>query len=122
MSLEPPSEIRSVNDISPEAYQRIYDFLQGAVYCWCKNQEDEFGLRDLMGGKNFFWARTPLIAIWNKHKALGLTDDDALTAAAIDGGWILKRVIDDDRRTFTHRIEGQVRKYKWTGDDGDVEA
>ena len=39
----------------------IYSFLQGAVYCWCKNFNDkEFALRDLMGGENFEWTGTPL--------------------------------------------------------------
>jgi hypothetical protein len=122
MSLNPGSQTRVVRDLSPENYQRIYDFLQGAVYCWCKNQTGSFGLRDLMGGPNFFWAKTPLIALWNKHKARGLSDEDALTAAAIDGGWILKKVIADDRRTFNHTIEELVRKYHWTGEDGDVAA
>jgi hypothetical protein len=122
MSLIPESQSRSVRGISPQDYQRIYDFLQGAVYCWCKNQSGLFGLRDLMGGTNFFWARTPLIALWNKHRARGLPDDAAITAAAIDGGWILKRVINDDRRTFSHTKEGLVRKYHWTGDDGNVAA
>lgn len=122
MSLNPESQSRAVHGISPEAYQRIYDFLQGAVYCWCKNHAGHFGLRDLMGGTNFFWARTPLIALWHKQKARGLSDDDALTAAAIDAGWILKKVIRDDRRTFSHTKEGLVRKYHWTGDDGNVAA
>lgn len=92
------------------------------MYCWCKNQSGSFGLRDLMGGTNFFWERTPLIALWNKHITKGLSDDDAITAAAIDGGWILKKVIDDDRRAFSHMKEGLVRKYHWTGDDGNVAA
>lgn len=84
MSLIPESQTRAVNGLSSSDYQRIYDFLQGAVYCWCKNQTGSFGLRDLMGGSNFFWEKTPLIALWNKHKASGLSDDDALVAAAKD--------------------------------------
>jgi hypothetical protein len=119
--LDPKSRVNTV-DISEIDYQRIYDFLQGAVYCWCKNREGFFGLRDLMGGKNYFWNRTPLIALWNKHKAKGLNDDDAVLAAAIDGGWILKKVVDEDRRTFNHQEIDQVRKYRWTGDDGDIEG
>ncbi len=35
------SEIREVRGISNEQRQRILDFLQGAVYSWCKNRKDE---------------------------------------------------------------------------------
>jgi hypothetical protein len=45
------SEIREVHGISEEQEQRMMDFLQGAVYCWCKNRENEwFAARDLLGG------------------------------------------------------------------------
>ena len=45
------SEIREVKGIDANQLKRILDFLQGAVYCWCKNRENEwFSLRDLMGG------------------------------------------------------------------------
>ena len=118
MALIPPSGVRSVKGIPPQQHQRIYDFLQGAVYCWCKNNTGWFGLRDLMGGTNYFWQDTALEALWNKHKAAGLSDPEAEVAAGKDGGWILKRVIQDDRRTFRHEIVDLVRKYEWTGDDG----
>lgn len=123
MALIPPSPIYTVNGISPEEEQRIRDFLQGSVYCWCKNRANEwFALRDLMGGTNYFWRGTPLIALWNKHKIAGLSNDDAVEAAAKDGGWLLKRVIDDDRRTFETNKEALVRMYRWTGNDGLVEG
>lgn len=118
MSLVPPSQIRSVNGLTPAEHQRIYDFLQGAAYCYCKNNSGWFGLRDIMGGANYFWQHTPLEALWNKHKSAGLSDPDAEVAAGQDGGWILKRVLDDDRRTFRHQKIDLVRKYEWTGDDG----
>ena len=54
MTLVPPSEIRDVTGITPGDTQAIYHFLQGAMYCWCKNRKDEwFSLRDLMGKENF---------------------------------------------------------------------
>ena len=40
MSLIPFSEIRDVKNITTAEKQRIYDFLQGAVYCWCKRSEE----------------------------------------------------------------------------------
>ncbi|GAB1473161.1 hypothetical protein MASR2M69_06020 [Bacteroidota bacterium] len=46
------SEIRDVYGITNEQRQRILDFLQGAVYSWCKNRKDEwFAARDLLGGR-----------------------------------------------------------------------
>jgi len=52
--LNESSQSRKVNGISAEETLRIKDFLQGAVYCWCKNNKGEwFSLRDLMGGDNY---------------------------------------------------------------------
>lgn len=122
MSLIPPSEIRSVTGLSELEEQRIRDFLQGAVYIWSKNRRNEwFGLRDLMGGENYFWNGTPLIRLWEKHTNRGLSDDDAVAAAARDGGWLLKSVIDQDRRPFETREEALIRQYRWTGEDGGIE-
>lgn len=119
MALVPPSEIRNVSGLSEEDRRRICDYLQGAVYCWCKNRKNEwFALRDLMGGDNYFWSGTPLIALWNKHNGRS-TDPEA--EAAKDGGWLLKRVVDSDRRTFETKEEAFTRQYRWTGADGSVE-
>jgi hypothetical protein len=44
-------EIREVHGISEEQKQRMMDFLQGTVSCWCKNRKNEwFAARDLLGG------------------------------------------------------------------------
>jgi len=121
MSIVPISEIREVTAITEVERQRICDFLQGAVYCWAKNRVSEwFALRDLMGGSNFFWNKTPLIILWDKHKMTGLNDDEALIAAAKDAGWLLKRVVANDRRIFETKKDGLVRKYRWSGDDGNI--
>ena len=113
MSLIPFSEIRDVKNITTAEKQRIYDFLQGAVYCWCKNRKDEwFSVRDLMGGENFDWNGTPLIVLFNKHKKKGKSDDDAISDAGKDAGWIAKRVINDDKREFQTKDE-YTRKYRW---------
>ncbi|WP_411897539.1 hypothetical protein [Elizabethkingia occulta] len=104
--------IRTVNGITPEEEQRIIDFLQGAVYCWCKNRKDEwFSLRELMGGDNFYWESTPLEPLYTKHKAVGATDP--VKSAGKDCGWLLKKVIIRDSRDFeTDKFE-MTRKYKW---------
>jgi len=107
------SRLRHVTRLSAADRDRILDFLQGAVYCWCKNKErtDWFSLRNLMGGENFFWAGTPLIALWQKHNG---RSRNPVKSAGIDGGWLLKRVIVNDRRTFqTRSAPSQIREYRW---------
>ena len=43
-------------------------FLQGAVYCWCKNRKDDwFAARDLLGGNNYYWQGTPLIPLYDYY-------------------------------------------------------
>jgi hypothetical protein len=107
------SEIRDVGGITPEQEQRICDFLQGAVYCWCKNRKDEwFSMRDLMGGDNYFWEGTPLIELYRKHEE---TSDDPVKEAGKDSGWLLKKVIHQDKREFDSMREELIRKYRWTG-------
>ncbi len=110
MAFTPYSLVRDVHGINEEQKTRIRDFLQGAVYCWCKNRPDEwFSMRDLMGGENYYWEGTPLIALYEKHHE----EDDAVERAGKDSGWLLKRVIDDDSRNFDTKKEELIRKYRW---------
>lgn len=114
MILGNETAIRNVGGISAEELQRIMDFLQGAVYCWCKNRPEEwFAVRNLMGGENFNWNDTPLQVLYDKHCSNGLDDEEANKAAGKDCGWILKRVVNDDRRQFETKKEALVRHYKW---------
>jgi hypothetical protein len=114
MSLRPSSEIRDVKGISTVEKQRIKDFLQGAVYCWCKNRNDEwFSIRDLMGGENFDWTGNPMIALYQKHINKGKNDADAISDAGKDAGWLLKKVVSSDIRQFETTVDELVRKYKW---------
>lgn len=114
MTLIPYSEIREVKNISQDEKDKIYFFLQGAVYCWCKNRLNEwFSIRDLMGGENFYWQGTPLIALYDKHKKKGKSNDKAIEAAGKDAGWILKKIINDDARKFETKKEDLIRKYRW---------
>jgi hypothetical protein len=104
------SENRDVHGITIEQRQRILDFLQGAVYCWCKNRKDEwFAARDLLGGDNFYWDGTPLIVLYEKSKDV--------EQAGKDAGWLLKKMLSDDKRTFESLTYGLVRQYCWTGDE-----
>ena len=104
------SEIRDVHGISDEQKQRIRDFLQGAVYSWCKNRKDEwFAARDLLGGDNYFWQNTPMFDLYEKSQDV--------EQAGKDAGWLLKQVINDDKRSFETKKEGLVRQYRWNGDE-----
>lgn len=118
MALIEKSEIRNVTGIDSTQLKAIYHFLQGAVYCWCKNRPSEwFALRDLMGGDNYYWDSTPLMSLYEKHKDnIGKVWEDAVSGAAKDSGWILKRVLEDDKRRFDTKKEGLVRMYRWDGD------
>lgn len=110
------TEVREVRGIEGPAKLLIHEFLRGAVYCWVKNRREEaFSLRDLVGGENTDWDRTPLDHIYKKHRAKGKDTDAAFADAAKDAGWLLKAVLAEDKRTFTVAKEGLVNSYRWVG-------
>jgi len=113
MALTEHSKSRTVTGISEMQKHQIMNFLQGAVYCWCKNRfKEPFAMKDLMGDKNKDWEGTPLIELYKKHINLGKSSDDAFCEAAKDSGWLLKTVIINDRRLFKlHR--NYVLHYTW---------
>lgn len=119
MALTTDSEVREVYGISEEQKLKIIDFLQGAVYCWCKNRPDEwFSMRDLMGGENYYWQGTPLYDLYNKHEKKYKDDWRAsVEAAGKDSGWLLKKVIKQDKRKFETKKEELIRKYRWIKED-----
>src|SRR3546814_10882571 len=86
MSFLTEQEVRAVTGIPEPDLERCRLFLQGAVYCWCKNRRDEwFALRDLVGGENTDWDNIPLDVVYQKHIA-NLAPDRAFTEAAKDAG------------------------------------
>src|SRR5574344_1122657 len=115
MALIETSEIRNVYGITKEQEEKICSFLQGAVYCWCKNRPDEwFSMRDLMGGENYYWEETPLIALYEKHQ----NKETAIADAGKDSGWLLKKVISDDKRSFhTKKEEELIKKNSLVNDE-----
>lgn len=118
MPLQPESELRNVTGITDEQALLIRVFLQGAVYSWVKNRKDEqFAARDLVGGDNFEWSGTPLIVLFEKHVALDKDDDSAIAAAAKDLGWLLKRVLHEDKRHFVAGRSGLTAGYTWVGNE-----
>lgn len=119
MIINEKTKVIEVEGISATSKRRIYDFLQGSVYCWCKNRKDEwFAARDLVGGENFYWDGTPLLALYKKHVKLGSADP--VVSAAMDLGLMLRQVIEKDKRRFTTKkvkqLKYHIRKYQWDGD------
>ena len=54
------SEVKEVTGITDNQKRDILNFLQGEVYCWCKNRKNEwFAARDLVGGDNSNWENIP---------------------------------------------------------------
>lgn len=108
--------IKVVHGISASDMQRIRDFLQGAVYCWCKNRKGEwFSARDFIGGDNYYWEHYPLGVLYFRYINAGKTHDYAFEQAAKDAGHILKSVLSDDDRIFETE-GGYTRKYRWMED------
>lgn len=81
-----------VAGLSANQRQRIKDFIQGAVYCYCKNNPNEyFAARDLFGGENYRWERTALIDLYNWHENNG--SNDPVGMAGKDIGWLLLELL-----------------------------
>lgn len=102
-----------VADLSANQHQRIKDFIQGAVYCYCKNKPNMyFAARDLFGGENYRWEGTALIDLYKWH--VQNSNNDPVGMAGKDIGWLLLDVIIEDKREFELR-EKYTHEYKWRG-------
>lgn len=118
MALIPPSIVRNVRGVSDAQLDLMRTYLQGAVYSWVKNRSGEwFAVRNLVGGDNFEWQGTPLYPLFEKHVSLGKDNNNAITAAAKDAGWVLKRVLADDKRHFEVGRSGLTAAYRWLGNE-----
>lgn len=107
---------RDVKGIKEDDKLRIKDYLRGAIYSWCNNNKKKwFSARDFLGGDNYYWQGTPLIVLFEKHKGLGKNDQKSIKDAGKDAGWLLKKVISEDKRTFDTKTEQRIRKYSWNG-------
>ena len=112
------TKLRKNFDVCENKMKLIEAFLQGAVYCWIKNKKDEvFAVSDLMGGENFYWNETPLICLYEHEKSKGKDNESAIKEAGIILGWILKNVLQKDKRTFETYNKGMAKGYKWVGNE-----
>jgi hypothetical protein len=72
--------------------------MQGAVYCWVKNNDGKpFAVRDLVSSS---WEGTPLQVLYDRHVEKGKEHDAAFASAAQDLGWLVKSALDADQRKF----------------------
>lgn len=119
MSLISDSDLpqpRAVNGITDEQRRAMFSFLQGSVYCWCKNRKDEpFTARDLLGGDNYYWQDTPMEVLYRYY----LNEDETNTEYAVEeagkaAGRLLYQLLYDDKREFDTWVE-YTRMYRWTG-------
>lgn len=107
---------KGVNGFKENEIKEMCSFLQGAVYCWCKNRRNEwFAARDLIGGDNYYWEGTPLMRLY-KHYLNDEQDNGeyAIEEAGKAAGRLLKKVLFEDKRVFETK-EGYTRMYRWTG-------
>lgn len=66
-------------------------------------------MRDLMGGDNYYWEGTPLQPLYE----MNAEHSDAVKRAGQKSGWLLKKVIAEDMRSFDTKEEDMIRKYLW---------
>ena len=109
---------KGVNGFSERELNLMRAFLQGAVYCWCKNRKNEcFAARDLLGGDNYYWQGTPLMPLYTYYlNGDNNNHDYAVEEAGKAAGRLLKEVLIRDKRIFATE-EGYTRMYRWTGEE-----
>ncbi|GHT17865.1 hypothetical protein AGMMS4956_21390 [Bacteroidia bacterium] len=107
--------IREVQGILPEKKQRIRDFLQGAVYCWCNSnsQNDPFCVANLVGGNNYYWQETPLSDLFKHYKTLYSSNEKGFSMARLAVGSLLEEVLSKDKRLYAVEKRGERNFYRW---------
>jgi len=92
--------------------------MQGAIYAWAKNfPAKPFAVRDLVGGENGDWTGTPLFALYEAYIKHGECDEVAQSHAAQDLGWIVKNLLNNDKRTYVNTKPDDVNHYEWVGSE-----
>lgn len=76
-------------------------YIQGAVHSHCNTNHDKpLSVRILFGGENRNWTDTPLQIIYDYHKSMQAKNP--AEQAAKDVGWLFKKVLMEDSRTFEY--------------------
>ena len=104
-------KLRDVKIVNNVIKNDIQNFLKGAVYCWCKNRNNEpFSLQSLMGGDNFYWQGTPLYKLYQEKAKVDKSK--AIEEAAKSAGWLLKKVLAEDKHRYYEVVKGYVNSYR----------
>ena len=109
---------RAVHGISEVQKQCIVHFLQGSVYCWCKNCKGKpCAARDLLGGDNYYWQDTPMMALFEYYRnGNDANNEYAIEEAGKAAGRLLYQMLYNDKREFQTWVE-YTRMYCWTGNE-----
>lgn len=113
------SSYKNVRGFTEEELQRMRDYLLGAVQAWCRDRHGEwFAARDLLGGANYFWQGTPLMALYNYYMEQSAHDEDySVKQAGRAAGHLLKRVLVEDSKRTYETYRGYTRLYRWVGEE-----
>jgi len=96
-----------INEIKLKAIESL---LQEAICRWVENEKSEpFAINDLVSDENNSWVKTPLQILYKKYEKSSKNKEIAFRKARIDLGWILKNVLDEDKRIFNSKKS--LRKY-----------
>lgn len=103
----------AVRNLPSAEEKQIHQYLSVLVDACCQNSAGSwFGLRDLMGGANKDWSGTPLQVLYERHVTPGADPRYAYSRAAVDGGRLLKQVLDGDQREFESKKGYRTALYR----------
>ncbi len=119
----PITTVNGVVGLDEMEQAKVLSYLQGMVYMWCAiNGDKTFAVRDLVGGENYDWQGTPLMTVWHNRKRRyqeqypdapsDETDEWTHNQTAKEVGWLLKKVLIDDKRVFVE-YKGFGNQYRW---------
>lgn len=99
--------------LSNEDLELVKAYMLGAINDFCKNNKNEaFSIRIMFGEDNADWRKTPMQKIYDYHINNGKSHDEARKIAGQDAGHLLKRILNDDDRTFEFVGKDSSNKYK----------
>lgn len=112
----------SVTRLERKDLLAILNFIKGAVRAFCKNGDPNngkyvtFELRDLFGGVNFDWDKTPMQELYNKYYNPNAFDPNkaAIAEAGKAAGRLLKRILfEEEGRKYKPCDAGKANGYTW---------
>ncbi|MFA9485794.1 MULTISPECIES: hypothetical protein [unclassified Moraxella] len=113
--------------LTNDELELILAYLQGMVNLWCAVCGDKpFSARDFIGGENYDWKGTPLMAAWEgryNHYRREYPDETSENLAewthgqcAKDVGHLLKQVLIKHRQRHFVSLKGFGNAYQWIKD------